>query len=63
MSGDNYPQISLQVSERVSHWQIGYSFHVITFLVFTLAREAGQNISVQKQGKDRELLYLMFSLI
>lgn len=36
---------------------------MITFLVFTLAHEVGQNVSVQKQGKDRELLYLMFSLV
>lgn len=62
MSGDNYLHISFQVSERVSPWQFGYNFHVTTFLVFTLACEIGQNISVQKQGKDRELLYLMFSL-
>lgn len=63
VSGDNYPHISLQMSERVSHWQFGNNFHVITFLIFTLAWEVGQNIGVQNQGKDRELLYLMFTLI
>lgn len=36
---------------------------MIIFLVFTLACEVGQNVRVQKQGKDRELLNLMFSLI